>query len=221
MSMGRRPRDLSEQKFGLLTAMYSTERRDHRGSVYWHCVCECGNEIDVSAGALMDGKSISFQKEEGAFVGLDVTIKFKYVIVVIICAVAIMGGTSYYSSVYPEQKVTDVQDTVTQNEMQSPVDDEGFVFAKSSSEVLSEEMVLALSNDETVGFQRLLRMSINEIYARHGQMFNAGEVNDIHYQKYNWYRETNKHVVEWDEFNDIEKANLRFLISIEEEYGYR
>ncbi|MFR3109522.1 MAG: YARHG domain-containing protein [Mediterraneibacter faecis] len=219
--MGRRPRDLSEQKFGLLTAMYSTERRDHRGSVYWHCVCECGNEIDVSAGALMDGKSISFQKEEGAFVGLDVTIKFKYVIVVIICAVAIMGGTSYYSSVYPEQKVTDVQDTVTQNEMQSPVDDEGFVFAKSSSEMLSEEMVLALSDDRTVGFQRLLRMSINEIYARHGQLFNDGEVNDIHYQKYNWYRETNKHVVEWDEFNDIEKANLRFLISIEEEYGYR
>lgn len=221
MSMGRKPRDLSGQKFGLLTAMYPTERRDHRGSVYWHCVCECGNEIDVSAGALMDGKSISFQKEEGAFVGLDVTIKFKYVIVVIICAVAIMGGTSYYSSVYPEQKVTDVQDTVTQNEMQSPVDDEGFVFAKSSSEMLSEEMVLALSDDRTVGFQRLLRMSINEIYARHGQLFNDGEVNDIHYQKYNWYRETNKHVVEWDEFNDIEKANLRFLISIEEEYGYR
>lgn len=221
MSMGRRPRDLSEQKFGLLTAMYSTERRDHRGSVYWHCVCECGNEIDVSAGALMDGKSISFQKEEGAFVGLDVTIKFKYVIVVIICAVAIMGGTSYYSSVYPEQNVAEVQDTVTQNEMQSPVDDEGFVFAKSSSEMLSEEMVLALSDDRTVGFQRLLRMSINEIYARHGQLFNDGEVNDIHYQKYNWYRETNKHVVEWDEFNDIEKANLRFLISIEEEYGYR
>lgn len=41
MSMGRRPRDLSGQKFGLLTAMYPTERRDHRGSVYWHCVCEC------------------------------------------------------------------------------------------------------------------------------------------------------------------------------------
>lgn len=54
--MGRKPRDLSGQKFGLLTAMYPTERRDHRGSVYWHCVCECGNEIDVSAGALMDYK---------------------------------------------------------------------------------------------------------------------------------------------------------------------
>ena len=59
MSMGRRPRDLSGQKFGLLTAMYSTERRDHRGSVYWHCVCECGNEIDVAAGALLDGNNRS------------------------------------------------------------------------------------------------------------------------------------------------------------------
>ena len=57
--MGRRPRDLSGQKFGLLTAMYPTERRDHRGSVYWHCVCECGNEIDVSAGALLDGNNRS------------------------------------------------------------------------------------------------------------------------------------------------------------------
>lgn len=39
-----------------------------------------------------DGKSISFQKEEGAFVGFDVTIKFKHVIAVIICAVLIIGG---------------------------------------------------------------------------------------------------------------------------------
>lgn len=164
-----------------------------------------------------DGRSISFQKEEAAFVGLNFTIKFKYVIAVIICVVAITGGTS----VYLEQNVDRVQDTVTQNEVQSPIDDEGFVFAKSSSEVLSEEMVLALSDDETVGFQRLLRMAINEIYARRGQMFNFGEINDIHYQKYSWYKKTNKHTVEWDEFNDIEKTNLRFLISIEEEYGYR
>lgn len=168
-----------------------------------------------------DGRSISFQKEEGTFVGLDVTIKFKHVIVGIICVTAIMGGTSYYSSVYPEQNVAGVQDTVNQSEVQTPIDDEGFVFAKSSSEVLSEEMVLELSDDGTVGFKRLLRMSINEIYARHGQLFNAGEINDIHYQKYNWYRETDKHIVEWNEFNDIEKINLRLLISIEEEHGYR
>ena len=64
MSMGRRPRDLSGQKFGLLTAVYPTERRDHRGSVYWHCVCECGNEIDVAAGALLDGNTRSRSHRE-------------------------------------------------------------------------------------------------------------------------------------------------------------
>ena len=166
-----------------------------------------------------DGRSISFLREEGAFVGLDITIKLKHVIVVIICAVAIIGGINYH--VYPEQNTAEVQDTVAVNEVQFPVDDEGFVFAKSSSEVLSEKQVFALDNDETVGFQRLLRMSINEIYARHGQIFNAGEANDIHYQKYSWYREINKHVVEWGEFNDIEKINLGFLNSIEKAYGYR
>ena len=164
-----------------------------------------------------DGKSISVQKEEYAFVGFDVTIKFKHMIAVIVCVVAIMAGISFYSSIYPEQNITEVQETVAHNEARSPIDDEGFVFAKSSSEVLSKEMVMALRDDETVGFQRLLRMSINEIYARHGQIFNAVEVNDTHYQKYSWYRETNKHIVEWDEFNDIEKTNLRILISLEEE----
>ena len=99
-----------------------------------------------------DGKSISFQKEEGAFVGFDVTIKFKHVIAVIICAVLIIGGTSYYSSVHSEQNGAEVQDTVPRNEVQPPIDEDGFVFAKSSSEVLSEEMVLALREDETVGF---------------------------------------------------------------------
>lgn len=165
-----------------------------------------------------DGKIISFQKGKGAFVGFNVTIKLKYVT---ICAVLIIRGISYYSSVQPEQNGAKLQDTVTRNEVHPPIDDDGFVFAKSSNEVLSEEIVLALKEDEKVGFQRLLRMSINEIYARHGQIFNDGEVNDTHYQKYSWYRETNKHIVEWYEFNDIEKTNLRFLISIEEEYGYR
>ena len=127
----------------------------------------------------------------------------------------------FRSSVHSEQNGAEVQDTVPRNEVQPHIDEDGFVFAKSSSEVLSEEMVLALREDETVGFQRLLKMSINEIYARHGQLFNAGEVNDTHYQKYSWYRETNKHGVKWEEFNNFEKTNLRLLISIEEEYGYR
>lgn len=167
-----------------------------------------------------DGRSISFQKEEAAFAGFDVTIKFRYVITVIICAVLIIGGAGFYS-IYSEKNGTDVQTTAAQNEVRTLIDNDGFVFAKSSSEVLSKEMVLDLSEDRTVGFQRLLRMAINEIYARHGQMFYDGEINDTYYQKYSWYRETTKHVVKWNEFDDIEKTNLRLLISIEEKYGYR
>lgn len=53
--MGRKPQDLSGRRFGLLTAQYPTEQRDKRGSVYWHCVCDCGNTIEVSAAALVQG----------------------------------------------------------------------------------------------------------------------------------------------------------------------
>ena len=51
--MGRKPQDLTGRRFGLLTAMYPTEQRDKRGSVYWHCICECGNTIDVPAAGLI------------------------------------------------------------------------------------------------------------------------------------------------------------------------
>ena len=39
----------------MLTAKYATEKRDKRGSVYWHCVCDCGNEVDVTAAGLVHG----------------------------------------------------------------------------------------------------------------------------------------------------------------------
>lgn len=45
--------------FGLLTVQYATEKRSYKGSVLWHCKCECGNEIDVASDALVSGKYIS------------------------------------------------------------------------------------------------------------------------------------------------------------------
>ena len=53
--MGRKPKDLSGQKFGMLTVKDMTKKRDGRGSVYWHCVCDCGNEVDVPAARLIQG----------------------------------------------------------------------------------------------------------------------------------------------------------------------
>lgn len=172
-----------------------------------------------------DGKSVSFWKEEADFVGLDVTIKWKYVLMAIlriaILCIAIIYIVRAYNNKYPEQKKGEIQDTIIRNDGYSPIGDDGCVFAKSSSEALTEEAVLALRNNKKIGFQRLLRMSINEIYARHGQEFKEGEENAVYYQKYDWYKESTKHAVEWNEFNYVEKINLRLLISIEEEFGYR
>ena len=56
--MGRKPKDLTGQKFGMLTVKDMTKKRDGRGSVYWHCVCDCGNEVDVPAARLIKGHVI-------------------------------------------------------------------------------------------------------------------------------------------------------------------
>ncbi len=45
--------DISNHRFGRLTAKYPLSQRDYKGSVIWHCVCECGNEVDLSYNVLM------------------------------------------------------------------------------------------------------------------------------------------------------------------------
>lgn len=45
--------DITGQRFGRLTAQYSTKKRDAKGFVIWHCHCDCGNETDVSYNNLM------------------------------------------------------------------------------------------------------------------------------------------------------------------------
>lgn len=41
-------KDITGQRFRMLTALHATEKRDSNGSVIWHCRCDCGNEVDVS-----------------------------------------------------------------------------------------------------------------------------------------------------------------------------
>lgn len=46
-------KDISNQRFGRLIALYPTEKRDKKSSIYWHCRCDCGNEIEVSSDQLL------------------------------------------------------------------------------------------------------------------------------------------------------------------------
>lgn len=45
--------DITDKKFGRLTALYPTNLRDGKGYVVWHCRCDCGNETNVSYNELM------------------------------------------------------------------------------------------------------------------------------------------------------------------------
>ena len=45
--------DISGRRFGRLTAINATDKRDKNGSVMWNCICECGNEITASYNSLV------------------------------------------------------------------------------------------------------------------------------------------------------------------------
>lgn len=52
-------KDITNQKFHRLTALYPTDKRDSDRSVIWHCRCDCGNEIDVSGKRLRQNNTKS------------------------------------------------------------------------------------------------------------------------------------------------------------------
>ena len=56
---GRNLTDLTGKRFGRLVAQFPTERRDRKGSVYWHCICDCGREAEVTENGLVHGNNRS------------------------------------------------------------------------------------------------------------------------------------------------------------------
>ena len=51
-------KDLTNQKFGRLTALFPTEKKQGN-NIIWHCKCNCGNECDVAGANLTSGNSTS------------------------------------------------------------------------------------------------------------------------------------------------------------------
>lgn len=52
-------KDITGYRFGRLTALYPSEKRDLNGSVIWICQCDCGNIAEVSISGLLNGNNIS------------------------------------------------------------------------------------------------------------------------------------------------------------------
>lgn len=55
----RQTLDLTNKKFGRLTALYPTETRSADGRVIWQCKCECGREITVDTHGLQQNRILS------------------------------------------------------------------------------------------------------------------------------------------------------------------
>ena len=62
--------DLTGRKFGRLTAVEMTDKRNRNGSIYWKCRCDCGRETFVTSDVLRRGAV----KSCGClFRGMDIT----------------------------------------------------------------------------------------------------------------------------------------------------
>lgn len=55
---GDKIKDITNQKFGLLTALYRLDEKKNTNYIQ-HCKCECGNEIDIDINTLTQGKKFS------------------------------------------------------------------------------------------------------------------------------------------------------------------
>ena len=51
--------DLTGQKFGRLTVINKSEKRNASGQVYWNCLCDCGKECTICGTSLRIGKTKS------------------------------------------------------------------------------------------------------------------------------------------------------------------
>lgn len=54
-----KPVDITDMKFGLLTAISPTDKRASNGTIIWLCQCDCGNFTEVSVGQLVRGHTLS------------------------------------------------------------------------------------------------------------------------------------------------------------------
>lgn len=78
-------RDLTNCKFGELTALYPTDKRQaSTGAVMWHCKCSCGRELDVPTNALTTGNTTScrhFKLSKGAKNIENILLKYNIIFV--------------------------------------------------------------------------------------------------------------------------------------------
>lgn len=118
----------------------------------------------------------------------------------------------YIEAAYIEQgnQYESTHPSNTSNAMQNNENAGNYIMPYSGTYYLSDEDVRCLSKED-------LRLARNEIYARHGRMFNLEEIQD-YFDKQSWYVPT----IAADDFNEsmlseVEKYNANFIKNYEEQ----
>ncbi len=89
-----------------------------------------------------------------------------------------------------------------------------FILPTSSMEIIDASVIMQLNRTE-------LRLARNEIYARHGRMFDSEDLR-VYFNQKSWYYPT----IEPRNFNDktmltqIERTNIDTIVAVENMYGY-
>jgi len=94
-------------------------------------------------------------------------------------------------------------------------DENGFILPHSSERLLTNNDLQRIEYysyywEITKHTQILLDFARNEIFARHGHIFDD-PIYAEHYSQYEWYNALNHHYVTLDELSEIERANLQFI----------
>lgn len=111
----------------------------------------------------------------------------------------------------PKDDIEDIQIESPQNDINTEsvlFDPSEYILPYSNSSYLSASDISGLSGSE-------IRMAINEIYARHGRLFDDSTIQS-YFDSKSWYNGTTSGSNFSDGvFNDFERANIDFLSSYE------
>lgn len=135
------------------------------------------------------------------------------------------------SDMEKEPEIKGNQDLAEENQIFEQVGDSSSDSYEISAEtnMVSSEYILQdsdkryITKDELLGLTpEQCRLARNEIYARHGRMFDAADL-QAYFNSCSWYQGTIPAADFKDDmyFNDFEKANRDLIVQYESEQGYR
>lgn len=120
--------------------------------------------------------------------------------------------------IYPERGISSgaVSRERLEGSFYSRLMDGGQVFPESAGKVLTWEDLEKLAHDPVEEEDKLLRLAVNEIYARHGYIFGKVKWFDYFYRQFDWYEPSLSDASAVDgKLTAAEKENLKILTEAE------